>query len=422
MDYYFDEVVRLGLLGMKKNEIALELDVDACVVNYNLRLLNMPKSKHYNPFLYNQIIFAMGLNNMVIYDKDFLLLLVDKVLNGYTLLEVAVLTDSSISYINKHLSYLEKDDKCLYDKLKKAISLNDKQDYGVLMKKLSKLEDEYNFVNKEKFNCNLLRMFKKWLSYGKMVELFLANPLIGPKDLALYCDVSFETITNILLMKDKHQFLKCMYGDEALKIKALFEEARLKRINDRHSFEGIDSKKCDEKITKAMKNVKFWVSFMREFSLSLEQLMMFLQIEDKETFKRKMLLEVGKESKIYEHALNYALAYSEYDEENLKKAQLFWKKYVLARKANLPLAKKMYDKVMDTDYKRLVESKKSIRMMSDDEKKIVAHHWVKYAIPGRWMPFYRKDLQAYCAFYADGLEDVFEFNINESRKYYRMKR
>ncbi len=410
---YDKKIIELSLQGYSVHEIADKLPGSSeSTINLLINSLNKASHPNYNPKLYNNILMEKSLRINNVIDKDLIFNVVDMILNNYLPIEIAVYNNltmqkfNQIMYNIKNLTYYdEKMIEKIKNKLHEQASLNSNLKY----RRILKLEKEFPNIILENYGFDLTH-YRHWLQNIKLVEDFLTTGL-DVTTLAIKYNLANTTVRNVLNNTDSAHFLENTFDKETcekvLKLYNFLNNKKNKQID-------FKVKKVDSKIESITKNCRFWILFLLTFRISIDDLAKMFKIVDVKQLHENILKKAEDMNSIYFRALTYLDCNNNSD--NLPTAISFYKEYMNAKKHNLEKAKKMIKIIDEQDFISLINSKKRIDKMTEEEHRLIADNWVKFALSSRDFPYKLVSLDKYCLpYHEEEIKKIKAFNLETSR-------
>ena len=416
---YEKKIINLSLQGYSPREIADTLTyIDEPAINSLIRSLNTVNHPNYNPKLYNTILMEKSLKINNVIDKDLIFKVADMILNNYLPIEIAVLNNltehdlNQVIYNIKSSTYFdEKKVKRIKEKLHETASLK----VNIKYQRILKLEKQYPNIKLEDFGFDLVN-YRRWQLNFKMIEDFLENDL-DCTTLAIKYNLAKSTVRNLLTNNDSSHFLENNFAKETCEqISNLYHA----RIDDEVKKIDIKPKETvDPKIESITKNGRFWILFILTFRISINDLAKMFKISDVKKLHDNLFLKAEDLNSIYHRALHY-LDYSS-SSANLEKAINFYKEYMIAKKTDIEKAKQMLKMIDEQDFMNLIKSHKRIDTMSEEEHRLIADNWVKFALSSRDFPYKLSSLNKYCLpYHEEEIKKIKDFNVETSRMNQRL--
>ena len=343
------------------------------------------------------------------------------IFDGYMLIEIAFIKDMSINDINKLLNiyntltspYYNLD---LYNKINNKLNKTMSLDDLTLFKRLANLEHiGANLDNYPKFS--LIKRYQKLKKCYQMIDDLLNDNFISFRQLQEKYHLRADTLALMIREEDSIKFLNnCVDPITKQKIKLKYEQRKLEL--EHHTITVENNYENKDKFYIIYKNINFWILFMISFKLSIYDFANFLNIDDVKKLYNIIFDRVKELDGKYVNAFGYIN--ENVSRENILEAKRFYQKYSLMKKIDHDKAIKMLDVLKDTEFHSLVESKKKIKDMTEEERLIICKYWVKYAIPIQKMPYNINDLNKYCRpLMSDKIRDVEEYNRETLKIYQR---
>ena len=373
-------------------EIAQRLDISEALIFKKLKEL-----EDNNINLSNNIIFLRNIDNYFV-DKDELDEIIKMIFDGYMLIEIAYIKNIDVEKINKILKNLNISSSPYYNpnlfiKLKNKLAKTMKLDDNTLFKRLVYLES--NGVNLNDYpKFSLIKRYFKLKRCLLMLEDFLNDNYLNLKELLRKHNLSTGCLAPIIRGEDDIKLLD-NYVDPITKQQILLKyEQRRQKVE--HQPFSINSNQDEDrdKIYKVMDNSLFWILFMIHFRLPVYELANILDIKNVKKLYDVLFDKVKDINSKYLNAFGY-IQQNIISSSKLSESKIFYNKFLLMKKIDKDKAIKMLDVLKDKDYFNLVNSKKSIKNMSIEERLIIANYWVKYALPIHKLPYLNSDLNEY---------------------------
>ena len=376
---YEKKIINLSLQGYSTREIADTLTyIDEPAINSLIRSLNTANHPNYNPKLYNTILMEKSLKINNIVDKDLIYKVAEMILDNYLPIEIAVLNNitehdlNQVIYNIKSSTYFdEKKVKRIKEKLHETASLK----VNIKYQRILKLEKQFPNIKLEDFGFDFVN-YRRWQLNFKIIEDFLENDL-DCTTLAIKYNLAKSTVRNLLTNNDSSHFLENNFAKETCEqIFNLYHA----RIDDEVKKIDIKPKETvDPKIESITKNGRFWILFILTFRISINDL------------------------------------------ANLEKAINFYKEYMIAKKTDIEKAKQMLKMIDEQDFMNLIKSHKRIDTMSEEEHRLIADNWVKFALSSRDFPYKLSSLNKYCLpYHEEEIKKIKDFNVETSRMNQRL--
>ena len=416
---YEKKIINLSLQGYSPREIADTLTyIDEPAINSLIRSLNTVNHPNYNPKLYNTILMEKSLKINNVIDKDLIFKVADMILNNYLPIEIAVLNNltehdlNQVIYNIKSSTYFDEEKvKRIKEKLHETASLK----VNIKYQRILKLEKQYPNIKLEDFGFDLVN-YRRWQLNFKMIEDFLENDL-DCTTLAIKYNLAKSTVRNLLTNNDSSHFLENNFAKETCEqISNLYHA----RIDDEVKKIDIKPKETvDPKIESITKNGRFWILFILTFRISINDLAKMFKISDVKKLHDNLFLKAEELNSFYHRALHY-LDYSS-SSANLEKAINFYKEYMIAKKTDIEKAKQMLKMIDEQDFMNLIKSHKRIDTMSEEEHRLIADNWVKFALSSRDFPYKLSSLNKYCLpYHEEEIKKIKDFNVETSRMNQRL--
>ncbi len=414
---YDKKIIELSLQGYSSREIADRLpgSSESSIINF-ISNLNKVNSPNYNPNIYSRILMEKSLKINNIVDKDLIYKVAEMILDNYLPIEIAVLNNitepefKQIIYNIKSLTYFDKD---MVEKIKQKLHNITTLKPNIKFRRILKLEKQFPNIKLEDYGFELIH-YRRWQENIRLIEDFLENNL-DITTLALKHNV-VNTTARILLNNTDH-FLENNFDQETCQRVISMYYSKINETNKRTEFQ--TKKIVDPKIHSIVKNGRFWILFLLTFKISISDLAKMFKIDDVKELHERLFRKAEEINNIYYRALKY-LDYTS-SSENLQTAINFYKEYMEAKKNDLEKAKKMIKNIDDQDFITLVKSKKRIDRMTEEEHRLIADNWAKFALSSRDFPYQLSSLDKYCLPYnEDEIKKVKDFNLETSRMSQRL--
>lgn len=416
---YEKKIINLSLQGYSTREIADTLTyIDEPAINSLIRSLNTANHPNYNPKLYNTILMEKSLKINNVIDKDLIFKVADMILNNYLPIEIAVLNNltehdlNQVIYNIKSSTYFDEEKvKRIKEKLHEIASLK----VNIKYQRILKLEKQFPNIKLEDFGFDFVN-YRRWQLNFKIIEDFLENDL-DCTTLAIKYNLAKSTVRNLLTNNDSSHFLENNFAKETCEqIFNLYHA----RIDDEVKKIDIKPKETvDPKIESITKNGRFWILFILTFRISINDLAKMFKISDVKKLHDNLFLKAEDLNSIYRRALYY-LDYNS-SSANLEKAINFYKEYMIAKKTDIKKAKQMLKMIDEQDFMNLIKSHKRIDTMSEEEHRLIADNWVKFALSSRDFPYKLSSLNKYCLpYHEEEIKKIKDFNVETSRMNQRL--
>lgn len=392
----------------------------------------MKKLSEQEPYTYNRILMERSLSKKII-DKDILEFLSQGIYTGQSSLELSYNLEHSADIKNEdgsNIIYNDQDIKAyLRDILTQTAVYKDLRTYQELITKLEEnnsLRGFKTFINFQKngidsakyLTPNTYKVYENTLRKNKLVsELRELPPYTGISELASRYGLLTSAVRDILLGKDNEKLLETYYGEEeASKIIDSYEERinAAKKItvgkvaysytpqgNSRHDY------KCLQYIRS---NQEMILKLILEYRLTVNGLAKIFHFDRLETLEKEIIHLAGIQPTgddlvnairysfyNYYHDMysNQTLA-MEKEEENTNLAIYFFNEYLTAQKEDEEKRQKLYDKIDDLKYKKILAKNRSFADLNESDQREVIKYRLKYVLPYRRMPFPHTSMTRYC--------------------------
>ena len=315
------------------------------------------------------------------------------------LIEIAINKNMKVSDIKKLIANLDKKSSPFYNqelylKVKDKIDKVNKSYDPKYYKRLYNLEKEgYNLENYSK--DIIIKKYYSLKKYYLLMLEFQQNEFSNFMTLTSKYHLTSNIINLIVNEKDSYHFKDVLenYVDAFSKyqIKKVYLERQENPYHPRISY----CEKTDPKLISTQKNSSFWLLIMLHFRLNISSLATLLDIKDVKRLHYIISNKASENPKFY-NAYMYLNTTVSSNENNIKAAKMFYKKYLLMRKIDLNQAKKMLDILKDQEFHDLLNSKKALKDMTKEELLIVTNYWLKYALANKNLPYSQASLNKYC--------------------------
>ena len=406
-----NEIFEDVLKGEKFKKLSQKYNTCELSIINKIKTLENTNSQNYDPKLAYNIMMMRNINYNLI-DKDELDEIVKMIFEGYMLIEIAFFKQISIAKINKLLKtynlitspYYNPD---FYLKINKTLDKTMKLDDLTLFKRLYNLE-KHGLKLDDYPKFHLIKRYENLKRCYQMIEDLLNDNYTSFKQLQEKYHLRTDTLALIIREEDNIKFLNnCVDPITKQKIKLKYEKRRLELEHRPIIVENNNSDK--DKFYTIYKNINFWILFMISFKLSIYDFAKFLNIKDVKKLYNVIFDRVKELDSKYVNAFGYIN--EKISSDNLNEAKRFYQKYSLMKKIDNNKALKMLDFLKDKDFFLLVESKKKIKDMTDEERLIICNYWLKYAMPIQKIPYSMNDLNTYCRpLMKDQIKSVEEYN------------
>ena len=414
------KIIELALNGYSNQEIANKLLINVRFVDKTISDLNNPKEGIYNQDIYYKIIMEKSLHNINVIDKDLLDEIIKMIFKGYMTIEIAVMLNLHRQQMEQILNSLKNNINSYYDNQTKTkifakLSQNNNLKSHVKYRRILQLEKNYPGLKLEDYGYDVC-FYRSWQKYHQVVYDFLNNGL-DVFTLSYKYNFSPSTIRNILTGKDPGQFIEYNYQSETVqKIKELY--CQNKKTNNNDNLLPSTDKQDLIKIEKIVRNGRFWILFLLTFRISYQDLARMFKITNVKRLRNDLLQKADELNTSYRKALLYLEA--NYNSENYNQALNFYKEYLQAKKTNPEKAKEMLKTIDDQEFIKLLRSSKKLSQMTEEEHRLIADYWVKYALCSRAFPYHYETLYKYCLpYHEEELKKIINFNRETSSLYYR---
>ena len=410
---YDKKIIELALKGYSSREIADQLlGTSETAINLLINTLNKASHPNYNPNIYNKILMEKSLKINNIIDKDLIYNVVKMVLNNYLPIEIAVLNNITESEFKKiiYIKSLTYFDENMIEKIKNKLHEKAALDNNLKYRRFLKLEQQFPNIKLEDYGFDMVN-YRRWQENFKIIEDFLENGC-DITTLAMKYNIAKITVRNLLTNNDSAHFLEKNFDKETceqvLKLYNSIIKCEPKKINYQ------PKKVIDSKIESIIKNSRFWILFLLTFRISVNDLAKMFKISDVKELHERLFRKAIETDSIYYRALRYLDCNS--NSANLDLAIKFYKEYMDAKKNDLEKAKQMIKVIDDKDFITLINSKKRIDKMSEEEHHLIADNWVKFALSSRDFPYQLSILDKYCMpYHEEEIKKIKDFNIETSR-------
>ena len=208
-------IIEEALLGVSYAEIARKYNLPYYNIPKIINSLKCPTSSNYNIALYSAIMMEQSLANIQIIDYDLQNSVTNYIKEGYSFLEIAILSDKTEEDVKNIFSSLKRnpETKDEYNTLKNIYTSKVEKNMYTVFKRLVKLEEQG--INIEQYSNS--KTYKEYCKYKKRKDLLytfinydttlenLANVYnVDYKTLCLYLkneDLFAERVMNPLLVK-----------------------------------------------------------------------------------------------------------------------------------------------------------------------------------------------------------------------------
>ncbi len=411
---YDKKIIELSLKGYSAHDIAdLLPGTNETSINVFINTLNRVNHPNYNPKLFSEILMEKSLKINNIIDKDLIFKVKDMILDNYLPIEIAVLNNitesefKQIVYNIKSLTYFDED---VIEKIKNKLHELAILKPSVKYRRILKLEKQFPNIKLEDYGFLLLQ-YRRWQENIRLIEDFLEND-IDIATLGMRHNLVQSTVRNLLTNSDNNHFLENNFDKETCEQVSRLYYSRMKNENKRIKYQPKEF--IDKKIESIIKNSRFWILFILTFRISIDDLAKMFKIDNVKELHEKLFRKAEETSKIYPRALRYLDCNS--NPANLEEAISFYKEYMEAKKNNLEKAKEMIKKIDDIDFVNLIKSRKRIDKMTEEEHRLIADNWVKFALSSRDFPYELSSLDKYCMPYQEEeIKKIKEFNLETSK-------
>jgi len=442
-------VIDLALQGLSNMEISNHLDTDVGLIANYISTLGKLEHHNYDLDLFQKIQMERNLAQRTITDKDLLEDIVALVFSGFTYVEIASMySNMTEEEVHSVLYKLNEKGSVYYDsELYKKVAAQNKKNIEKNEEKIFKrLEElEKNGLNLKTISNS--KLVQKYHLYKKirsiMLEYLNHNMDLSDQYLAAkYGYQSAKVLENIFTNKSYEKVILSVIDKETLekirehrKINGLQKAKKIYASMNRPNFEiSLEEK---ELLNKIISRMNLWFPIMFTFQLSIDDLGILNNFKHLNILREEIWKVADRTNEFYRISLSYLLTHTiaTNDEEREKRrnaAKTFLSELGKAQLTNdLQKYKEMLEWLTDVKAKKLLNSKKELSQMSEEELNSVIEYRIKYAIPYQYFPYKSETILKYTPLkYQEQMKEVSDFNdsyakasfvMRESRKNYMEK-
>lgn len=404
------KIIDLALEGKSNNQISCELDIDVDIVFKYIKSLSIEGHTNYDPTIYQKILMEKNLNQRDIIDKDFLFDIINNIFNGFTCLEIAIMTNKTEKYIKDYARKLYNGlykDLELYKKVTEQEKINEKNEI-LLFHRLETLESDGIKLDNYSHSQVIIR-YQKLKKIRKVVLYYLMNNMEPTIELlSRKFELETRCIANVLGGYEEKEFVLDIISEETY-------EKMVEKKNEKSKIPNINFNRFDEKystemtekekkfINNLMKQMPFWQKIILTFRLSSAS---FAKLVNQENIPllEKVTLNSSKSYGKNETGLAYLWNYRSqlYSEEEEKQHLNNAKKFLIM--LNLATQQKdqeaylnLMKQIDDREAAELICSKKDIMTLSEEEKHKIMTYYLKYALTRDDLPWRVKGFLNVCS-------------------------